>query len=119
MCVGIQEWTNISVTDAIFFSISEEIIWVHKGSVLGPTLFVVFINDMPDVITSISKMFADDAKVFRQMETSAATATLQNDLDHLTDWSIKWQMNFNVYNANVSTLDKQTPTINTPLQVLI
>ena len=69
---------------------------IPQGSVLGPALFVMFINDMPDVITSLSKMFADDAKVFRQIETSADTATLQNDLDHLTDWSLKWQMNFNV-----------------------
>ena len=69
---------------------------IPQGSVLGPTLFVVFINNMPDVITSLSKMFADDAKVFRQIETSVDTATLQNDLNHLTDWSKKWQMNFNV-----------------------
>ena len=69
---------------------------ILQGSVLGPTLFVVFINNMPDVITSLSKMFADDAKVFRQIETSAVTATLQNDLDYLTDWSLKWQMNCNV-----------------------
>ena len=41
-------------------------------------------------------MFADDVKVFRQIETSANTATLQNDLNHLTDWSLKWQINFNV-----------------------
>ena len=59
---------------------------IPQGSVLGPTLFVVFINDMPDEITSLSKMFADDAQVFRQIETSADIATLQNDLDHLTDW---------------------------------
>ena len=65
---------------------------IPQGSVLGPTLFVVFINDMPDEITSLSKMFADDAKVFRQIETSADTATLQNDLDHLTDWSKNWQI---------------------------
>ena len=69
---------------------------IPQGLVLGPTLFVVFINDMPDVITSLSKMFADDAKVFGQIENSADTATLQNDLDHLTDWSFTWKMNFNV-----------------------
>ena len=64
----------------------------HKVQCSVPTLFVVFINDMPDVITSISKMFVDDAKVFRQIETCVDTATLQNDLNHLTDWSIKWQI---------------------------
>ena len=56
----------------------------------------MFINDMPDAITSLSKMFADDAKVFRQIENRADIATLQKDLDHLTDWSLKWQMNFNI-----------------------
>ena len=69
---------------------------IPQGSVLSPTFFLVFINDMPDVITSLSNMFADDAEVFRQIATSADTATFQNDLDHLTDWSLKWQMNFNV-----------------------
>ena len=72
---------------------------IPQGSVLGPILFVVFINDMPDVITSLSKMFVDDAKVFRQIETSADTATL---LNHLTDWSLKWQMNCNVNWTNKS-----------------
>ena len=36
---------------------------IPQGSVLGSTLIIVFINDMPDVITSLSKMFADDASV--------------------------------------------------------
>ena len=57
---------------------------------------VVFIDDMPHVITSLSRMFADDAKVFKQIETSADTETPQKDHDHLTDWSLKWQMYFNV-----------------------
>ena len=41
-------------------------------------------------------MFADDAKMFRLIESSADTTTLQNDLDHLIDWSRKWEMDFNV-----------------------
>ena len=44
---------------------------------------------MPDTITSLSNMFVDDVKVFRQIETSADTATLQNDLDRLIEWSLK------------------------------
>ena len=39
---------------------------IPQGSVLGPILFVIFINDMPDVINSLSNLFADDAKVFTE-----------------------------------------------------
>ena len=45
---------------------------VPQGSVIGPTLFVaivLFINDMPEVVTSCSEMFADDAKIFKAMLT--------------------------------------------------
>ena len=48
---------------------------IPQGSVLGSTLFVVFINDMPDEITSLSKMFADDVKVFRQMRIQQHSRT--------------------------------------------
>ena len=40
---------------------------VPQGSVIGPTMFVLFINDMPEVVTSCIEMFADDAKVFKAM----------------------------------------------------
>ena len=81
---------------------------------------VVFINVMPDAITSLSKMFAVDAKVFRQIETSVDTATLENDLDHLTDWFLKWQMNFNVNKCKRLHIGPTNPhnTTTTPLQVL-
>ena len=74
---------------------------------------------MPDAITSLSKMFADDAKVFRQIENRADIATLQKDLDHLTDWSLKWQMNFNIKKCKRLHIGQTNPTTATPLQVLI
>ena len=54
-------------------------------------------------------MFADNAKVFRQIETSVDTATLQKDLDHITDWSLKWQMNFNVNKCKHLHIGPTTP----------
>ena len=70
---------------------------IPQGAVLHQSnpLCRVHNSYMSDTLTSLLMMFADDAKVSRQIETRADTATL-NDLDHLTDWSRKWQMNFNV-----------------------
>ena len=57
-------------------------------------------------------MFADDVKVFRQIETSADRAILQNDLDHLTDWSLKWQINFNVNKCKSLHIGQTNPNNN-------
>ena len=40
---------------------------IPQGSVVGPTLFVMFINDMPDAINSMCQLFADDAKIFKRV----------------------------------------------------
>ena len=50
---------------------------VPQGSVIGPTMFVLFINDMPEVVTSCIEMFADDAKVFKAMMTEQDRSDLQ------------------------------------------
>ena len=60
---------------------------VPFGSVLGPILFLIYIND---VLT-----FADDTKVFRKIKSDADRQQLQDDLNKLTEWSEKWQMLFN------------------------
>ena len=65
---------------------------VPQGSVLGPILFLIYINDLDDSITSNVLKFADDTKLFRKVNTDGDKQHLQNDLDRLVKWSEKWQM---------------------------
>ena len=69
--------------------------WVPQGSVLGPILFLIYINDLDDNITSNVLKFADDTKLFRKVNTDGDKQHLQNDLDRLVKWSEKWQMLLN------------------------
>ena len=68
---------------------------VPQGSILGPLLFLIYISDLDDNITSNILKFADDTKVFRNVNTDGDKQHLQNDLDKLVKWSEKWQMLFN------------------------
>ena len=67
---------------------------IPQGSVLGPILFVIYINDLPNEIKSDIYMFADDTKVFRTIKTNDDQYILQDDLDELTAWSTKWLLTF-------------------------
>ena len=84
--------------DGSFSSWTDVTSGIPQGSVLGPILFVIFINDMPDVVESMCQLFADDAKIFINVDIrdEANTKKLQEDLDKLTEWSKKWQLPFNV-----------------------
>lgn len=67
---------------------------IPQGSVLGPLLFVIFINDLPDLIESELYLFADDTKVFSTNRSIADVEQLQRDLDTLEDWSNTWLLRF-------------------------
>ena len=69
---------------------------IPQGSVLGPILFIVYINDLPNVVSSLVMMFADDTKVFSPIYQEEDCQKLQEDLNHLCDWSTKWLLQFNV-----------------------
>ena len=58
---------------------------VPQGSVFGPILFLIFINDMPMVVKNTCKLFADDAKIFG--DVSKKGINIQNDIDNLHSWS--------------------------------
>ena len=68
----------------------------HKGSILGPLLFIVYINDLDEKITSTVLKFADDTKI-----SSNSQQELQRDLDRAVKWAQTWQMQFNTSKCKV------------------
>ena len=66
-----------------------------QGTILGPTLFLIYVNDIPNVVTSTIKLFADDTKIYRELNNVDDTLALQSDLDSLENWTKSWQVKFN------------------------
>jgi len=79
---------------------------IPQGSVLGPILFIIYINDLPQSIDSDSKIFADDTKVYRNIDSSDDRTKLQNDINSLEAWSQKWQIEFNIDKCSVVHIGK-------------
>ena len=82
---------------------------IPQGSVLGPILFVIFINDMPlEVKHNICKLFADDCKLFGIVNDYIPN-TMQSDLSKLEDWSTIWQLPFNANKCKAMHFGKSNP----------
>ena len=79
---------------------------VPQGSVLGPLLFVIYINDLPECIRSTSYLFADDTKVLRKIYSEDDAKLLQADIDILDNWSKKWLLRFHPDKCHVLTIGK-------------
>ena len=84
---------KVSIQGAL--SVSANIIsGVPQGSVLGPILFVIYINDLSDIFpkTVTSKYFADDAKLYTEINSADDIDNLQFSLDKISDWASNWQL---------------------------
>ena len=94
---------------------------VPQGSVLGPLLFLIFINDIHCNISSQLRLFADDTLVYRVIESDQDYQTLQNDLNKLTEWAKLWGMEFNVdkcYVMHIMSKYKKRHEVCIPYQML-
>ena len=65
-----------------------------QDSVLGPVLFLIFINDLSDSLENLFHLFADDSNLVLQIDKVVASS-LSSDLDKITRWSNTWNMSFN------------------------
>ena len=77
-----SDWTNVTRG-------------ITQDSLLGPILFLIYINDLPDVVNNIVKLFADDTKIYAKGNTKEQEENLQSDIDNLMERSVNWQLKFN------------------------
>ena len=68
---------------------------VPQGSVLGPLLFICYINDIVYKISSTIRLDADDTLIYRNIHSEADVSVLQSDLNTVLKWAEDWQMTFN------------------------
>ena len=88
---------------------------VPQGTVLGPLLFLLYLNDLPDNIQSEMRLFADDCVVYREIKSAEDIGKLQQDMDTLAQWQdSRWQMHFNSAKCFVVKFShSKTPTTHT------
>ena len=83
---------------------------VPPGTVLGPLLFLLYVNDLPNNLKSQIRLFADDALLYGVMSNKEDGDQLQKDLQQLEEWQNKWQMSFNPSKCNtICIYNKKTP----------
>ena len=69
---------------------------VPQGSILGPLLFLIYINNLPNELKSNAKLFADDTSLFTIVKDKTESANiLTNDLSEISKWAYDWKMLFN------------------------
>ena len=86
---------------------------VPQGSVLGPILFLVYINDLPEKVKSQVRLFADDTAAYLAITKPAESKQLQDDLDNLQEWELDWNMEFNPGNCQVIRITRSRSPIPT------
>ena len=80
---------------------------VPQGSILGPALFFLYVNNLPDfILNSKVAMFADDTKVYKAVMSENDGASLQQDLDNLSSWSAASGLAFNDKKCKLQTITR-------------
>lgn len=88
---------------------------IPQGTVLGPILFVLYMNDLPQDLLCETYMFADDTKLFKiYNDDDQGTRDIQHDLDTLYNWSTKWCLKFHPNKCTQMIITKPRTTRDIP-----
>ena len=79
-----------------------------QGTVLGPLLFLVHINDLPTRVKSQVRLFTDDCLLYRTIKTARDHITLQEDLSALQIWAQDWGMRFNARKRYILSINNKS-----------
>jgi len=82
---------------------------VPQGSVLGPCLFLMFVNDLPASTINRLVMFADDGTLFKVIRSVNDCRSLQDDLDTISSWCAKWQLSLNTSKCSLLRIGRGHP----------
>ena len=88
-------------------TMTEVVSGVPQGSVLGPVLFVIYINDLPNLVDSDVYLFADDTKIFKHIKDNQDEKNLQEDLDIVAKWCDTWLLKLHPDKCKHMRLGKQ------------
>ena len=80
---------------------------VPQGSILGPLLFILYINDLSETLTSTVRIFADDSTIYREVLSLSDCILLQEDLDTLSNWTKTWQLPLNIIKCKAMCLSNK------------
>ena len=85
---------------------------VPQGSVLGPILFLAYINDLPEHVKSRVRLFADDTAMYLAISSTTEGQVLQTDLACLEQWEKMWEMQFNPSKCQVLHITRNVNPLN-------
>ena len=94
-------WEQQVQVGGAFWSPTSVDLGVPQGTVLGPLLFLLHINDLPQVVSSQVRLFADDCLLYRGNRCREDQVALQRDLTTLSEWVDTWGMKVNAAKCNI------------------
>ena len=104
--IFLKNWKQSVVVDGKQSSLIDVESGVPQGTVLGPLLFLLHINDLPSVVSSKVRLFADDCLIYRNIKNKEDQIALQKDLNFLENWGNTWGMRFNAAKCNIMPVSR-------------